>query len=74
MCMEHLKQENAKKRQIEAEESKHQAYKKKLDEMSTEEKSLNEKPEQLKAEQTTAWKAMEKAMSYVENRGQKIHS
>ena len=65
----HLKKENAKKRQKEAEKSKQEAYERKLDEIRTEEKSLHEKLEQLKIEQTAAQKAMEKAMRYVEEGG-----
>ena len=63
---EHLKEENAKKRQKEAEKSKQEAYKRKLDEIRTEEKSLHEKLGQLEIEQTGAQKAMQKVMSYVE--------
>ena len=48
--MKHLKQDNAKKRQKEAEKLKQQAYKSKFDEIRAEEKSLHEKLEQLKAE------------------------
>ena len=71
---EHLREENAKKRQKEAEKSKQEAYKRKLDEIRTEGKSLHEKLEQLKIEQTAAQKGMEKAMSYVEEGGQKINN
>ena len=43
MYMEHLTQENAKKRQKQAERSKQEAYKRKLDEIRAGEKSLHEK-------------------------------
>ena len=56
----HLREENAKKRQKEAEKSKKEACKRKLDEIRVEEKSLHEKLEQLKIEQTAAQRAMEK--------------
>ena len=65
---EHLREENAKKRQKEAEKSKQEAYKRKLVEIRTEEKNLHEKLEQLKQ------KAMEKAVSYVQEGGQKINN
>ena len=45
-----------------------------FDEIRTEEKNLHEKLEQLKIEQTAAQKAMEKAMIYVEEGGQKINN
>ena len=71
---EHLREENVKKRQKEGEKSKQEAYKRKLDEIRTEEKSLLEKLELLKIEQTAAQKAVEKAMSYVEEGGQKMNN
>ena len=74
MYTEHLREGDAKKRQKEAERSKQQAYKRKLDEIRIEEKSLHDNLEQLKTEQTAAQKAMEKAMSYVEEGGQKINN
>ena len=71
---EYPRMENTEKRQKEAEKSKQEAYKRKHDEIRTEEKSRHEKLEQLKIEQTAAQKAMEKAMSYVEEGGQKINN
>ena len=52
MYMECLRQVNAKKRQKEIEKSKQEAYQRKPDEIKAEEKSLHEKLEQLKTEQT----------------------
>ena len=47
MYTEHLREEDAKKRQKEAERSKQQAYKRNLDEIWIEEKILHDKLEQL---------------------------
>ena len=69
MYTEHSREEDVKKRWKEAERSKQQAYQRKLDETQIEEKSLHDKLEQLKAEQTAAQKDMEKAMSYIEEGG-----
>ena len=45
---EHLREENAKKRQKEAERLKHEAHKRKLEEMKAEEKNLHETLKKLK--------------------------
>ena len=63
-----------RKRQKEAEKSKQEAYRRKHDEIRAEEKSQHEKLEQLKAEQTASEKAIKKAMSHVEEGGQKINN
>ena len=60
--------------QKEAEKSKQEEYKRKLVEITAEEKSLHQKLEQLKAEQTAAQKSVEKAKGYVEEGGQKINN
>ena len=62
-----------KKRQKGAKQSKQEESKGKLNEIKAEEKSLHGKLEQLKAEQTAAHKAMKKAISYVEEGGQRIN-
>ena len=50
--MEHPKQENTKKRQKEADKWNQEAYRRRFYEIRAEERSLHEKLEQLKAEQT----------------------
>ena len=74
MYVEHPRYENGKKRQKAAEKSRLETYKRRLEEIRAEEKSLHEELEQLKAEQTAASKAMEKTMGYIQEGGQKISS
>ena len=70
---EHLREENAKKRQKEAERLKHEAHKRKLEEMKAEEKNLHETLKKLKTEHMQAKEAMDRAMGYIDEGRQKIN-
>ena len=72
MHNEHLKEEQAKKRQKEMEKQKCEAQKRKLEEIKAEEKNLHDRLKQLKEEDRKAKEAMDRAMGYIDEGGKKI--
>ena len=62
---EHLREEQAKERQ--------KAQKRKLEEMKANEKNWHEKLKKLRTEEQDAKEAMDRAMSYIDQGGQKIN-
>ena len=72
MYNEHLKEEQAKKRQTEMEKQKCEAQKRKFEEIKAEEKNLHEILKQLKEEDRKAKEAMDRAMGYIDEGGKKI--
>ena len=70
---EHLREENAKKKQKEAERLHHEAHKRKFEEMKAEEKNLHETLKKLKGEHMQAKEAMDMGMGYIDEGRQKIN-
>ena len=72
MYIEHLREEQAKKRQEQAERLRQKAHKRKMGEIKAEDKCLHEKHEKLKTKLSTAQEAMDRAVSCIEEGQKKI--
>ena len=69
---QHLREEQEKKKQKEGEKEQAEAHKRKLSEMKQEEKRLHDRLDQLTCEHGAAKEAMQRAIRYVEEGGEKI--
>ena len=70
---EHLREEQAKEREKDAERLQNEAQIRKLEEMKAEEKNWHEKLKKLRTEEQDIKEAMGRAMSYIDQGGQKLN-
>lgn len=69
---QHLQEEQEKKRRKEREKEQSEAHKRKLQEIKEEQKRLHDRLDQLTSEYDSAKEAMQRAMQYIEEGGEKI--